>query len=47
MSRAKIGDIEVIIYRYYNVSGHMICDVKFPYYKPLIPVLAELIELEV
>lgn len=47
MAKAKIGDIEVIIYRYYQINGHMLCDVKFPYYKPLIPVLAELIEVMV
>lgn len=47
MPRAKIGDIEVIIYRYYQVNGHMICDVKYPHINRLLPVIAELIEVSV
>lgn len=47
MTKAKIGDIEVTIYRYYQVSGFMMCDVKYPHINRLLPVLAELIELEV
>lgn len=47
MTKAKIGDIEVTIYRYYQVNGYMICDVKYPHINRLLPVIAELIELEV
>ena len=46
MSRATISGIEVKIYKYYIVDGFMICDVKYPHIDRLLPVLAELIDVE-
>lgn len=47
MSRATISGIEVKVYKYYMVDGFMVCDVKYPHIDRLLPVLAELIDLEV
>lgn len=41
MITAKIGDINVTVYRY---EGHIVW-VKYPMYDRLIPVLDELIEV--
>lgn len=47
MSRATISGIEVKIYKYYRVDGFMVCDVKYPHLNTCVPVLAELIDVEV
>ena len=47
MSKATISGIEVKIYKYYQVDGFMVCDVKYPHLDRCVPVLAELIDLEV
>ena len=47
MSKARIQGIEVTIYNFYIISGYMVCDVKYPHLNTRVPVLAELIDLEV
>ena len=47
MSKATIQGIEVKVYGYYVVDGIMLCDVKYPHLAHSVPVIADLIDLEV
>ena len=47
MARATIQGIPVKIYKYYQIDGFMVCDVKYPHLNTCVPVLAELIDVEV
>lgn len=46
MVKAKLGDLEVIIYGFYlNDAGVLHCKVKVPCFENKIDVLAEMIEV--
>ena len=45
MSKAYVNGVECSIYDFTTINGVMICRVKYPNYNILLPVLAELIEV--
>lgn len=45
MIKAKVNGVECTVYDFDMVNGFTICRVAFPYFKTLLPVLAELIEV--